>query len=140
MNFYVFYGSIKTVISIQSRFIGITQRSVPHFLNSSIPQKFTKFAQQTITCTMPSFFKLRKNKKFEYTPRYYDERKERLENMKKQHGNEKTTAEQRMRGKFKRPTRTTMPGIFSGATLRTFIILGILVMAVYYLLKKYQYI
>ena len=89
---------------------------------------------------MPSFFKLRKNKKFEYTPRYYDERKERLENMKKQHGNEKTTAEQRMRGKFKRPTRTTMPGIFSGATLRTFIILGILVLAVYYLLKKYQYI
>ncbi len=89
---------------------------------------------------MPSFFNLQKNKKFGYTPRYYDERKERLENMKKQYGDEATTAEQRMRGKFRRPTKTTMPGIFSGASMRTFFILGILVLAVYYLLKKYQFI
>ncbi len=89
---------------------------------------------------MPSFFKLQKNKKFGYTPRYYNERKERLDNLKKQYSEEETTAEQRMRGKFKRPTKTTMPGLFSGATLRTFFILGILVLVVYYLLKKYQLI
>jgi len=89
---------------------------------------------------MPSFFNLNKNKKFGYTPRYYDERKERLDNLKKQYSDETTTAEQRMRGKFKRPTKKTMPGIFSGATLRTFLILGILVLVVYYMLKKYQLI
>ncbi len=89
---------------------------------------------------MSSFFKLNRNKKFSYTPRYYDERKERLENLKKQYGEEETTAEQRIRGKFKRPRKQTMPGIFSGATLRTFLILGILVLVVYYLLRKYDLI
>jgi len=87
---------------------------------------------------MSSFFKLNKNKKFNYTPRYYDERKERLENLKKQYSEEETSAEARMRGKFKRPQKQTMPGLFSGATMRTFFILGILVLVVYYLLKKYN--
>jgi len=87
---------------------------------------------------MSSFFKLQKNKKFSYTPRYYDERKERLENLKKEYSDEETTAEQRMRGKFKRASRQTMPGLFSGATLRTFLILGILVLIVYYFLRKYN--
>ncbi len=89
---------------------------------------------------MKSFFKLQKNKKFGYTPRYYDERKERLENLKKQYNQEEISVEERMRGKFKRPQKQTMPGLFSGATLRTFLILGILVLVVYYLLKKYQLI
>jgi len=85
---------------------------------------------------MSSFFKLNRNKRFSYTPRYYDERKERLENMKKKHGNEKSSVELRMRGSFRRPKQNQIPGLFSGATLRTFIILGILILAVYYLLKK----
>ncbi len=87
---------------------------------------------------MSSFFKLNKNKKFSYTPRYYDERKERLDNLKKQYGDEETTAEQRIRGKIRRPRKQTMPGIFSGASMRTFLILGILVLIVYYLLRKYN--
>ncbi len=33
-----------------------------------------------------TFFKQRKNKRYNYTPRYYDERKERLDNLKKKHG------------------------------------------------------
>jgi Flp pilus assembly protein TadB len=33
-----------------------------------------------------SFFKQHRNKSYNYTPRYYDERKERLENLKKKHG------------------------------------------------------
>lgn len=33
-----------------------------------------------------SFFRQHKNKRYNYTPRYYDERKERLENLKKKHG------------------------------------------------------
>lgn len=33
-----------------------------------------------------TFFKLNKNKQYNYTPRYYDERKERLENLKRKHG------------------------------------------------------
>ena len=33
-----------------------------------------------------TFFKQNKNKRYNYTPRYYDERKERLDNLKKKHG------------------------------------------------------
>lgn len=33
---------------------------------------------------LPSFFKQQRNKTYNYTPRYYDERKERLENIRKQ--------------------------------------------------------
>jgi len=84
------------------------------------------------------FFKLRKNKQYSYTPRYYDEKKERLENLKKHAEGEDSSTELRMRGKFKRPGQHKIPGLFSGATLRTFLILGILVVAVYYLLKKYE--
>jgi len=89
---------------------------------------------------MKSFFKLPKNKKFDYTPRYYDERKERMDKLKKQYGQEETTAEERMRGKFKRPSKQKIPGLFGSATLRTFLILGVLVLIVYYLLKKYNFI
>jgi len=87
---------------------------------------------------MAAFFKLKKNKQFDYTPRYYDERKERLENLKKQYGEEGSSAESRIRGKIRRHKTTKIPGLFSGATLRTFLILGVLVLVVYYLLKKYN--
>jgi len=83
-------------------------------------------------------FKLKKNKKYSYTPRYYDERKERLDNMKQYAEEGESSVEVRMRGKFKRPGQHKIPGLFSSATLRTFLILGILVLAVYYLLKKYE--
>ncbi|MBU2929515.1 hypothetical protein [Winogradskyella psychrotolerans] len=33
-----------------------------------------------------TFFKQNKNKRYNYTPRYYDERKERMDNLKKKHG------------------------------------------------------
>ncbi len=89
---------------------------------------------------MPSFFKPQKNKKFSYQPRYYDERKERLENLKKQYGDDsKESIEMRMRGKFRRHSSHKIPGFFSKATLRTFIILGFLALAVYYLLKHYNF-
>ncbi len=95
---------------------------------------FCKFVQtQNI---MASFFKPRKNKQFSYTPRYYSERKERLDNLKQQQSGEETTAEQRIRGKIKRASATTTPGLFSGATLRTFAILGVLIVVIYYFLKK----
>jgi len=84
------------------------------------------------------FIKLNKNKKYSYTPRYYDERKERLENLKKQQEEGESSAEIRMRGSFKRAGKHKIPGLFSGATLRTFLILGILVLVVIYLLKKYE--
>ncbi len=89
---------------------------------------------------LSSFFKQNKNKKFGYTPRYYDERKERLENLKKQYGdNSRDSLEMRMRGKIRRHQNTKIPGIFSNATLRTFAILGILVLVVYYILKKINF-
>ena len=85
-----------------------------------------------------AFFKLNKNKQYSYTPRYYDERKERMDNLKKQVEEGESSVEVRMRGKFKRPGQHKIPGLFSGATLRTFLILGILILAVIYLLKKYE--
>jgi hypothetical protein len=33
---------------------------------------------------LPSLFRLHRNKTYNYTPRYYDERKERLDNLRKQ--------------------------------------------------------
>jgi len=87
---------------------------------------------------MGSFFKLNKNKGFSYTPRYYDERKERLEQLKAENEGKETSAEVRMRGKFKRSRTQKMPGLFSKATLRTFLILGILILVVFYFLKKYS--
>ncbi len=87
-----------------------------------------------------AFFKLHKNKQFTYTPRYYDERKERLENLKKQYGDDSVESiEMRMRGKIRRRQTSKIPGLFSNATLRTFIILGILILLVYYVLKNMKF-
>ncbi len=89
---------------------------------------------------MSAFFKPHKNKQFSYTPRYYNERKERLENLKKQYGEDsKEAIEMRMRGKIKRQQTNKIPGLFSNATLRTFIILGILALAAYYILKNMKF-
>jgi len=35
---------------------------------------------------LPTLFKQNSNKRYNYTPRYYNERKERLDNLKKKHG------------------------------------------------------
>jgi len=88
---------------------------------------------------MPSFFKLNRNKKYNYLPRYYDEKKERLENLKKKYQGEEVSAEHRIRGKFKRPEKQVIPGLFSGATLRTFLILAILILIVIYVLRNYKF-
>ncbi len=87
----------------------------------------------------PSFFKPQKNRKFSYTPRYYDERKERLEKLKKQYNDDsKANIEARIRGKISRKSARKSPGLFANANLRTFIIIGILIIIVYYFLKKYN--
>jgi len=43
------------------------------------------------TMRLPSFFKPQRNKTYNYTPRYYDERKERLDKLRKQKEAEKDT-------------------------------------------------
>ncbi|MFD0964023.1 hypothetical protein [Pseudofulvibacter geojedonensis] len=49
---------------------------------------------------LPTLFKQNKNKSFGYTPRYYDERKERLQKLhEKHHG---TTTESNIKGSFRR--------------------------------------
>ena len=52
-----------------------------------------------------SFFKQNKNKQFNYTPRYYDERKERLDNLKRKYG--KLEGEDYEEGNKTRHTRTS---------------------------------
>jgi hypothetical protein len=39
---------------------------------------------------LPSFFKQNQHRRFEYSPRFYDERKERIEEMRKKYGGEES--------------------------------------------------
>jgi len=46
----------------------------------------SKFDQSRFYMRLPTLFKQNKNKSFNYTYRFYDERKERLDNLKRKHG------------------------------------------------------
>ncbi len=81
-------------------------------------------------------FHLPKNNKFSYTPRYYDERKERLEKLKKEHENpDKALIEKRIRGKLKRHEKKNP---FAGTGFRFFLILAILLLITYLLLSYFE--
>ena len=64
---------------------------------------------------LPSFIRLNKHRRFSITPRYYDERKERIEKIKKKYqGEEESSAELRDRlkeswGNRKRTTSSQYP-------------------------------
>jgi hypothetical protein len=76
-----------------------------------------------------------KNNKFDYTPRYYDERKERLEKLKKIHENPKRAEiEERIRGKIRRHQQRK--NIFMKTGTRFLIILFVL-LGIVFLLFKY---
>jgi hypothetical protein len=76
-----------------------------------------------------------KNRRFDYTPRYYDKRKERLEAIKKKYDNpDRALIEERIRGRFQRHTRRE--NIFMKTSIRFIIILAVL-LGITYLLFKY---
>ncbi len=75
-----------------------------------------------------------KNKRFDYTPRYYDERKERLEAIKKKHENpERAEIEARIRGKLQRHA-TQRKNPFMNTSVRFIIILALLLAITYFIL------
>jgi hypothetical protein len=89
---------------------------------------------------LPTIFKQNQNKSFDYTPRYYDERKERLEKLYKKHHGDKpaesketfvrreTFRDSWYRRKHEKTNRS--------ARIRTMLIAGSLVAIVY---KLYKY-
>ncbi len=77
-----------------------------------------------------------KSNKFEYTPRYYDERKERLEAMKKKYADPKRAEiEARIRGQFKRYEKKNR--IFIKTGTRFMLILAVLLIITYAVLKYF---
>lgn len=81
-----------------------------------------------------SLFKRNKNKTYNYTPRYYDERKERLDNLKKKHGliedesGEKGYRTTNFRDQWKQNSKAQSN---RNTRLRLFVILIFLLMAAY---------
>ncbi|MDX1446053.1 hypothetical protein [Lishizhenia sp.] len=88
------------------------------------------------------FIKVNRNKKFDYAPRYYDERKEKLQAMADRYNNEnkgEVTDDEAYRNKVK----TRMQNSFSiqdeyknksrASNVRLLIILGILILICYYI-------
>lgn len=57
---------------------------------------------------IPSFMKINQHTRFEFTPRYYDERKERLESIKAKYSGNSSEEEfqERIKGSFKQSAKT----------------------------------
>lgn len=89
---------------------------------------------------LPTLFKQRPNKRYNYTPRYYNERKERLEALQNQ--TEKKTDEDYSKGNRRtdyqsawRRHRSSAGSKKNASTLRLCIIIIMLLALAYYLLK-----
>ncbi len=82
------------------------------------------------------YFHTPKNNKFDYKPRYYDPRKERLEQIKEKYENpERKLIEERIRGQFKR--RASKRKVVSATLMRFLLILGILIALTYVVFKMF---
>ncbi len=81
-----------------------------------------------------TFFKQNKNKQYNYTPRYYDERKERLDNLKRKYGKldeesgEKVYRRTNFRDDWKQNSKIKTN---QNTRIRLFVILIILLLAAY---------
>jgi len=84
--------------------------------------------------------KVNKSRRFDYTPRYYDERKERINNMIKAYDteSESTPTEQQARLREKMQSSWAMESSYTkqsrSANIRLIIILGALLLGAYYIL------
>ncbi len=86
---------------------------------------------------LPSFIKINKNKKFEMFPRYYDERKERLEKLKekyKQSEKEDVLTKDNLKKRWIRNRKLTDKAS-SYSTIRLVVIMMILFAVAYYILN-----
>ena len=79
-----------------------------------------------------------KNRKFDYSPRYYDESKERLDAIKKKHENpERAAIEARIRGQLQRHA-TRRQNIFMRTGFRFLLILAVLLVITYLILTYFD--
>ncbi len=83
---------------------------------------------------LPSFIPLNPYSRFKFTPRYYDERRERREQLEeKYHGEHSAEATRdRLKGSFKKPTKTKG----STTNIRLIAIISILSFIAWYLLFR----
>ena len=85
------------------------------------------------------YFHTPKNNKFDYKPRYYDPRKERLEQIKKQYENpDRKLIEERIRGQLK--LRASKRKVISASLVRFLFILGALVILTYVVFYMFGFI
>ncbi|MEN8137447.1 MAG: hypothetical protein ABFR62_03365 [Bacteroidota bacterium] len=83
---------------------------------------------------LPSFIKLNSYKRFDFQPRYYDERKERLERIKAKYKGENSpeATKERIRGSFKKSSKRKT----GSSNIRLLLIIaGLLFLAWYFLYK-----
>lgn len=86
---------------------------------------------------LPSLFKQNRPRGFRFEPRYYDERKERLEALRqKYHGNPGAYRPQSLKGKFSQEWRQNRKGQARGSGLRPVIILAALCLITYLILFR----
>lgn len=86
---------------------------------------------------IPSFFKLPKHKEFNYSPLYYDERKEELEKKKKEASNisfsEKPIT---IKGFFKDRAKSNRKSAVNKSNIRLIILILIMFLVLYYIFYK----
>ncbi|MBW7867242.1 MAG: hypothetical protein H3C31_02830 [Brumimicrobium sp.] len=83
------------------------------------------------------FMKVNKNKRFEYTPRYYDERKERIEHLKKLYDEDSSDTQVKrdeLRSQMQQAWRgKTYEKQKNAANIRLIVILAVILVIVYYI-------
>jgi hypothetical protein len=87
---------------------------------------------------LPSFMKINAYNRFEFKPRYYDARKERLEQIKAKYNNEDSTeaVKERIRGTFDRKlAQSRRKSSNKSSSARTVLIFVVLVAIAYYFLR-----
>lgn len=93
---------------------------------------------------LPSIFKQNQPRAFGYRPRYYDARKERLEEMKKKYSSteadEQAEGREALRVKLREEWRGHRAKASSASNVRLIVILGFLFLIAYYLLTYFKFL
>jgi len=87
---------------------------------------------------LPSFIKQNRHKNFEFKPRYYDERKERIQELRKKYGQEtgaRPTGGEHLRGKLSNHWQESRGAKVQKSNRTLILIIAILLFITYYIIK-----
>lgn len=87
---------------------------------------------------LPSFIKQNKHKSFEFKPRYYDERKERIQELRKKYGqteSAKPNSGEHLRGKLSGHWQESRGAKVQRSNRTLILIIAILLFVTYYIIK-----